>query len=262
MSSRAINTIFGSVFALAVIILYVPVLTVAVYALFRVNGRTLDLSAPTLEYFGRLIVNDSVLDALANSAIAAFFSTVASLAAATLYAAFLRDKPATTRAIFETLIFAPFFLPPIIVGLSLLLASSESGFPRGMATVVLGHTLFSLAIVYKVIGVRLDNLPRSLEEASSDLGATKWQTIRFVIFPHLLSAFVAAGLLSVLLSFDETLITALVSGDATTLPLRLWAMMRVGFSPAINALVVIVVGICLVLAMGLFFAISSGARRT
>ena len=64
------------------------------------------------------------------------------------------------------------------------------------------------------------------------------------------SAFISAGILAFALSFDETLITLLVTGHDNTLPIRLWAMMRIGFTPDINALVTLVLAatttLCLV----------------
>ena len=68
-----------------------------------------------------------------------------------------------------------------------------------------------------------------------------------MLLPHLASAIVTGAVLSLTLSFDETLISTFVAGDQMTLPLRLWAMMRVGFTPEINALVtfVLLVTICL-----------------
>ena len=260
MSARSVNTVFGVVFVAAVVVLYVPILAVGLYSFFPVERGKVDLSAPTLQYFGALTDNASVLDALWSSVLAAAISTLVSLVAATFYASFLRNRSPAVRSLFEVLIYAPFFLPPIIVGLSLLLASASAGVPRGLPTIVVGHSLFTLAVVYRIISVRLANLPPSLLHASADLGAARRQTARYIILPHLSSAFVASGLLAILLSFDETLITALVAGDTTTLPLRLWAMMRVGFSPSINALVVVVVSICLVLSLGAFAALGRQSR--
>jgi ABC-type spermidine/putrescine transport system permease subunit II len=262
MRKNPVNLAFGAVFIVAITLLYLPILTVGLYAFFPLTKGSIDFQAPTLGYFAELSKNASVLDALANSGLAALLSCVTSLAVATFYAVFLRNRSGTTRMIFEALIYAPFFLPPIIVGLSLLLASSATGMPRGLLTIVVGHSLFTLAVVYRVISVRLANLPPSLLNASADLGASRIQSMRFIVVPHLMSAFLSAGLLAVLLSFDETLITALVAGDTTTLPLRLWAMMRVGFSPSINALVVVVVGICLLLSLAAFAALARSEKPT
>jgi len=51
---------------------------------------------------------------------------------------------------------------------------------------------------------------------------------------------IGAAVLAFALSFDETMITLLVTGTQNTLPIRLWAMMRLGFTPDINALVAII----------------------
>ena len=99
-------------------------------------------------------------------------------------------------------------------------------------------------------GVQTCALPIStLFEASADLGATRWQTLRHVLWPQLRSAVATGAILAFTLSFDETLISVFLAGDATTLPLRLWAMMRVGFTPEINALVTLVLLFSIALAI-------------
>ena len=88
--------------------------------------------------------------------------------------------------------------------------------------------------------MRLQGLSHSLIEASQDLGATRWQTFRYVLLPNLKIALVTAAMLAFALSFDETIITLFLVGDTNTLPIRLYAMMRVGFTPEINALVTLI----------------------
>jgi ABC-type spermidine/putrescine transport system permease subunit II len=106
-----------------------------------------------------------------------------------------------------------------------------------------------LAITYRLVHTRLQSLPRSLVEASADLGASGFQTFRYVVLPQLLSAIITGALLALTLSFDETLITVFLSGNEMTLPLRLWAMTRVGFSQDINALVTVVLAVSIALAI-------------
>ena len=129
------------------------------------------------------------------------------------------------------------------------MACAELGVSRGVATIVLGHTVFVLAITYRLVRTRLQSLPRSLVEASADLGANSFQTFRRILLPQLVSAIVTGALLALTLSFDETLITVFLSGDQMTLPLRLWAMMRVGFTQDINALVTVVLAVSIALAV-------------
>ena len=97
-----------------------------------------------------------------------------------------------------------------------------------------------LAIVYRTILTRLESISDTMIEASYDLGATRWQTFWRILIPNLSSAMIGGAILAFALSFDETMITILVTGTQSTLPVRLWAMMRLGFSPDINALVALI----------------------
>jgi putative spermidine/putrescine transport system permease protein/spermidine/putrescine transport system permease protein len=151
-----------------------------------------------------------------------------------------RRRKSRFRALLQLMIFLPFLMPPIITGLSLLVFFREADIPRSLVTVIIGHTVFVLALCYRIILARLQTLRASLVEASLDLGASRWQTFRYVLAPGLLSAIGAAAILAFALSFDETLITLLVTGTDSTLPMRLWAMMRMGFTPDINALVALI----------------------
>ena len=131
-------------------------------------------------------------------------------------------------------------MPPIITGLSLLIFFRETDMPRSLATVIVGHTVFVLAIVYQIVLSRLQALRPSLVDASLDLGASRWQTFRYVLMPNLMPAFVSSAILAFALSFDETLITLLVTGTKNTLPMWLWSSMRLGFKSDINALVALI----------------------
>ena len=168
---------------------------------------------------------------------------------AVAFALYADRDGAIGRRSLELTIYLPFLLPPIVTGLSLLVACAELGVSRGVATIVLGHTVFVLAITYRLVRTRLQSLPRSLVEASADLGANSFQTFRRILLPQLVSAIVTGALLALTLSFDETLITVFLSGNQMTLPLRLWAMMRVGFTQDINALVTVVLAVSIALAV-------------
>jgi putative spermidine/putrescine transport system permease protein/spermidine/putrescine transport system permease protein len=116
-------------------------------------------------------------------------------------------------------------------------------------TVIAGHTVFVQALAYRTIVVRLQSIGPSMIEASTDLGASAWQTLIHIVLPNLRSTLIGAGVLSFALSFDETLITLLVTGTDSTLPIRLWAMMRLGFTPDINALVAIILALTTLLCV-------------
>ena len=105
-----------------------------------------------------------------------------------LLALYTEWEGAIGRRFIELIIYLPFLLPPIVTGLALLVTSAQLGINRGLLTIIVGHTVFVLAVAYRLVLTRLQALPPSLVEASFDLGAGRWQTLRYVLMPHLASA--------------------------------------------------------------------------
>lgn len=239
----------GLLTALVFLVLYAPVIISALFSVVPSEQGALQWGNVNFSAYLTLWSNPSVVTALSNTLLVAAFSVALASVLAIALALYTEWEGAIGRRMLEVLIYLPFLLPPMVTGLALLVATAELGLSRGLATIVLGHTVFVLAVTYRLILTRLKALPASLIEASSDLGASRWQTLRYVLMPHLASAIVTGGLLAATLSFDETLISTFVAGDQTTLPLRLWAMMRVGFTPEINALVTLVLMVSIALAL-------------
>lgn len=247
-SERVADFLAGLLTAIVLLILYAPVFISAIFSLVEVNdGRILWETASIRNYIS-LWSNPSVIDALANTAIVAVCAVTISTVLAIALALYAEWPGAMFRRGLETAIYLPFLLPPIVTGLSLLVTSAQLGINRGLATIVMGHSAFVLAVAYRLVLTRLQSMPKTLVEASYDLGATRLQTFRYITLPFLASAITTGAVLALTLSFDETLISVFLAGDRMTLPLRLWAMMRVGFSPEINALVTLVLLVSLILA--------------
>lgn len=224
------------------IVLYAPLVAVIALSFFQLERRRGAISfAPfSLEPYARLVGNDSVMNALSITLLVGVIATVLALIIGLVCALFYVGSRGALRQVMQIMIFIPFLLPPIITGLSLLIAFRELSIARGILTIVVGHIVFVLPLVYRTILVRLQSLGRSLTEASFDLGASRTQTLWFILLPQLRPALVAAALLAFATSFDETLITLFLAGSDSTLPIRLWGMMRVGFVPEINALATVI----------------------
>ncbi|WP_373502664.1 ABC transporter permease [Aestuariivirga sp.] len=239
----------GTLTVIVFVLLYAPVFISMLFSLVEIRRGKILWETLSFSPYVTLWSNTSVIDALTNTAIVAIISVIVASVLAVILALYTEREGAIGKRALELTIYLPFLLPPIVTGLALLVASAEMGLNRGLATVVLGHAIFVLAVAYRLVLTRLQALPRSLIEASFDLGASRWQTLRYVLMPHLASAVMTGAVLALTLSFDETLISTFVAGDRMTLPLRLWAMMRVGFTPEINALVTVVLLITIVLAV-------------
>jgi ABC-type spermidine/putrescine transport system permease subunit II len=246
---RVVDLIAGVFTALVLLVLYSPVFINALFSVVQSRDGQIVWDSFSLAPYGSVWSDADVTTSLRNTGTVALVAVGTATLLAIAFALYIDREGAIGRQPIELAIYLPFLLPPIVTGLSLLVACAELGVSRGVATIVLGHTVFVLAITYRLVRTRLQSLPRSLMEASADLGATNFQTFRYIVLPQLMSAIVTGALLALTLSFDETLITVFLSGDQMTLPLRLWAMMRVGFSQDINALVTVVLAISIVLTV-------------
>ena len=247
--SRFATLILSALTIAVFIALYGPLLMPIMSSFFIVAHGDVHWNDPSLSSYGALVSNSGVLKAVGNTLLVGFSATALALVIGTLMALHYCGGKSPAREAMQFVVFLPFLMPPIITGLSLLIFFRESGISRSLLTVVAGHTVFVQALAYRTIVNRLQTMGPNMIEASTDLGASAWQTFIHIVLPNLRSTLIGAGVLSFALSFDETLITLLVTGTDSTLPIRLWAMMRLGFTPDINALVAIILGMTVILCI-------------
>lgn len=236
---RPSTVLLSAITTLVAVMLYSPLFVPIVSSFFTVNHGTVDWSQPSISAYTTLARNRDILAALRTTLVVGLGTVILSVVLGTLLALYHHGRR-RGRTLLQFIVFLPFLMPPVISGLALLIFFREINLERSLVTVVIGHTVFVLAIVYRTVLTRLQSMSRTLVEASFDLGANHWQTFWRVILPNLTSAMAGGAILAFALSFDETMITILVTGTQTTLPVRLWAMMRLGFSPDINALVALI----------------------
>ena len=236
----------GLLWAVTVIVfllLYVPLAIPILSSFFTIAHGEVQWNDPSLGSYAVLAGNAGILEAVTNTLIVGSSATLLASACGTLLALHYCGGKSLAREAMQFAVYLPFLMPPIITGLSLLIFFRETGIARSLLTVIAAHTVFVLALTYRSIVVRLQSIGPEMIEASTDLGASAWQTFIHIILPILSSTLIGAGVLSFALSFDETMITLLVTGTDSTLPIRLWAMMRLGFTPDINALVAIILAL-------------------
>jgi putrescine transport system permease protein len=146
------------------------------------------------------------------------------------------------RTLFSGMIYAPLVMPEVITGLSLLLLFIAIDLDRGVTTIVLAHTTFSMCYVSVVVSSRLVTFDRSVEEAALDLGCTPFDAFLSVTLPIIAPAVISGWLLAFTLSLDDLVIASFTAGPAsTTLPIKIFSSVRLGVSPEINALSTILI---------------------
>ncbi|HKP25986.1 MAG TPA: ABC transporter permease [Dongiaceae bacterium] len=233
-----LNTHLGLVY----VFLYVPILVLIVLS-FNKSGLPTAWTGFSTEWYGKLIANPKILSAAGNSLIVAVASTIISTAIGTLLAMGLEEgKP---NPWLDALVAAPMIIPDIVLAIALLSFYTLLNMSLGLHSIVLSHAVFNIAFVCMVVRTRLKNFDRSIVEASIDLGASEVTTFRRVTLPVIAPGVVAAALLSFTLSIDEFIIAYFTAGagqGSTTFPMQIYAMIRFGVTPEINAIATIVIG--------------------
>lgn len=234
---------------LMIIFIYVPIVLVIVYS-FNNTRLSGDWEGFTLDWYSSLLKDRHVMEALMNSLIVAVISTVVATLLGTIAALTLRDLGKRWKNPMNGILYMPVIIPDIIMGLSLLVLFSQLNIPLGKATVTIAHITFSMSYVYVVVNARLAGMGRQLEEAAQDLGATGWQTFRYVTLPQISPGIIAGALIAFTLSLDDFMVSFFVAGpSSTTLPIYIYGQVKRGVSPEINALctLLILVSITLIL---------------
>jgi putative spermidine/putrescine transport system permease protein len=223
--------------------LYAPLLVIAVYAF---NTRRTAVWPPpgfTLKWFDRAFHNTGVREALWTSIQAGLAATAIALVLGTLAAFAVARYRFFGRETVSFIVILPIALPGIVTGMALNSTFTQVlGVDLTLFTVIVGHATFCVVLVYNNVIARLRRMGSSLEEASADLGAHTWQTLRYVTFPQLRSALIAGGLLAFALSFDEVIVTTFTAGDRETLPIWILTnLSRPNQLPVVNVVAVIVI---------------------
>src|SRR6185312_9000014 len=146
------------------------------------------------------------------------------------------------------------------IGVSLLLFYAVTALPLGMATLVAGITPLAISVTALIVRAGVVTLDRRIEEAAADLGANRWQTLWFVVLPHLLPAVLAGALMSYVFSFDNLVVSSfLTTPQVNTLPVYLYGSLQYGPSPAVYAAAASVLALTIVLVglAGLLYRVMS-----
>jgi spermidine/putrescine transport system permease protein len=227
--------------ALVYLFLYGPIVMLAALS-FNDSGLPTSWGGFSFRWYGELLRNPAILHSVVNSLVVAFFVTLIATAGGTLLALGLEQgRPSTAL---DSFVMVPMIIPDIVLAIALLSFYTTLQFTLGLYSIVLSQSVFVMAFAAAVVRTRLRNFDRSILEASVDLGADGWTTFWRVTLPAILPGVVAAALLSFTLSIDDFVIAYFSAGagrSSTTFPMQIYAMIRFGVTPTINAIATILV---------------------
>ncbi|MCD7059732.1 ABC transporter permease [Pelagibacterium xiamenense] len=232
--------ILAAVFALFILFLYGPTITIGILSFQgEGGGLTFPMRGVSLHWFAELFQQQAVGDiwgSFSRSLILGLMVMVTTVVVSIMGGLAFRKKFAGSGVLFY-LVIASLVIPSILVSLGVGLIFSQSGLPVHWATSGYGAQLtwtlpFGLLIMFAVFN-RFD---KSYEEAARDLGASPWQTFRFVVLPIIAPSLIGVALFGFTLSYDEFARTLLTSGSYNTLPLEIYGMTTNVTTPVIFAL--------------------------
>lgn len=235
--------------------LFLPLFAVMLLAFSTSQFGGFPIKGLTLNWFGALLTDDTILGAfrtsiglgLATAAISTSIGVLASLAMVR------HDFPGKRWV--AVILLAPLLVPEVVLAVALLLFLSWLGIPKSFPLLLAGHVIFSLPFVVLVIQARLTGLDRNYEDAAMSLGANAVQTFFRVTLPLLTPALMAGALFAFTISFDNITGTLFWKpGGIETVPTQIYAMLRDSVSPEVNALgTLMVVGTILIFLGGMSF---------
>jgi len=235
--------------------IFLPVVTLVLFSFQATSFPIPPFSGPSLRWYQAVLSDARLTSALINSLFVAVISsavaTVLGFLAAWGFARFWLPASALLRGS----ITLPLTVSYLIIGMGLLVLFNAIGIPKSLTAAGIGHVVINLPLCFAILYSQMGEHQANIERAARDLGAKEWQVLTLVTAPMLWPALFASFFLSMTFSWDEFIISFLLTRFDTTLPVEIWNLLRSGLNPKTNAVgsLVFLVSIAFVLLFELVF---------
>lgn len=229
---------------------YAPVTVMIVFS-FNNSRANVVWQGFTTKWYTKLFGDTELWTIFGKTLLIAVITTVLGVVVGTMGAVGYMNAKYKGKKLITNAIYFPIVIPEIVLAIATLLVFNQSGFSLSMGTIIIGNTTLVLPYVYITIKARLVGMDPSIEEASLDLGANRFYTFMHVTLPAIVPGVMSAAFMAFSLALDDLIITSfLANAETSTLPMKVYSMIKKGVSPEINALTTIIFGfsmICLLI---------------
>jgi spermidine/putrescine transport system permease protein len=234
--TRFLNGLFSSYAAIFYVFLYAPIILLVFFS-FNVSRFPTHWTGFTLDWYVKLFGNFAIGQALQNSLIISITSTIIATIIGTMVSVAMERYGFRAKAPVEAILFLPIIIPDIAMAIMLLAFFVLARMQLGLTTIIISHVAFNISFVAIIVRARMASIDPDLAEAARDLYANEWQAFWRVIFPLLVPGILGGALFAFTLSLDDYVITFFTSGPgSTTLPIRIYGMVKRGITPETNAI--------------------------
>ena len=218
------------------LVLYSPMLVVAVYSFNSLRSIS-NWGGFTFDWYIKAFNNPAIQSAALNSLSIAFTaSLIATAIAVCASLALLRGKKFKGQGAFAGLLSLPLMIPEIITAVASLVFFVAIHLTLGLGTILLAHIVFCIPFAYWPISARMKGISADYDQAAMDLYASRWACFHYVTLPMLMPGIASGMMLAFIVSLDDFIVANMVAGPgASTLPMTIYSMVRIGFTPEINA---------------------------
>ena len=242
LRSRATQLLNWAYTAAILVLLYLPLVPPLLTSV-SPTGRNPALAGWTLRWYGQLGQNP-VLVALLTGLITPFLALCAAMAVREL----------RIPRLVLLLLLLPLFIPGVTMGLANALFFTQLGVSPSLTTIVIVHVLWALPFAFLIILTAMSSFDPVYLEAAYVHGAARLRAFFDVELPLIAPGVAGSATFSIILSFNETVRTALVQGPHNTVQTFIWSRyLQVGLTPPIYALMSIMILLTLALIVILLF---------
>jgi spermidine/putrescine transport system permease protein len=227
-------------------------LPVAVLILFSFQGTLFPIppfNGPSLRWYEAVLSDGRLTAGLANSILIALLSSFAATLFGFLSAWGFARFTLPASAFMRGLITLPLTVSYLIIGMGLLVVFTALGLPKSLLAAGIGHVVINMPLCFAIIYSQMGDHQANIEKAARDLGAGEFQVLALVTAPMLWPALFASFFLSMTFSWDEFVISFLLTRFDTTLPVEIWNLLRAGLNPKTNAVGSLVFGVSIIFAI-------------
>jgi spermidine/putrescine transport system permease protein len=259
---RALPRVLVSVYALAIYgFIFLPVVVLVLFSLQATSFPIPPFTGPSLRWYEVVLADQRLTRALLNSGLVALFSSLVAVALGFLAAWGFARYHLPRSGLLRGLLTLPLTVSYLIIGMGILILFNAAGIPKSLIAAGIGHVVINLPLCFAIIYSQMGEHQVNIERAARDLGAPEWKVLFLVSVPVMWPAIFASFFLSMTFSWDEFVISFLLTRFDTTLPVEIWNMLRSGLNPRTNAVGSLVFAVSVVLALLLELAFLRRSRQ-
>jgi spermidine/putrescine transport system permease protein len=235
--------------ALIGVFIYLPVAILVLFSLQEGRLPVPPFNGPSLKWYAAVFADKRLMAAMINSILVGLISSLVAVFIGFLAAYGTARFTLKFSKLQQLMLTAPLMVSYLIIGMGLLILFNAIGIPKSLLAVGIGHVVINMPLCFAILYSQFGDHNANIERAARDLGAKEWQVLALVTAPMMAPALFAGFFLSMTFSWDEFVISFLLSRFEVTLPVEIWTLLRSGLNPKTNAVgsIVFLVSVALVL---------------